>query len=102
METVALVGRVGDSRRRAGASGAGRGCVRERDYGLRPAGWGAGESDRKPEWLTSKAGMGKPSDGRLSGGEGRVKVRIGEVGDGWGELLEEAWQWEVRGGGESG
>lgn len=29
-------------------------------------------------------------------------MRIGEVGDGWEELLEEAWQWEIRGGGEFG
>lgn len=57
--------------------------VQERGYGLRPAGWGAGESGRKPEWLSSKAGMGQASDRRLSGREGRVKEPIGEVGDGW-------------------
>lgn len=37
----------------------------------------------KPEWLSSKAGMGQPGDRRHSGGESRVKEPIGEVEDGW-------------------
>lgn len=53
-----------------------------------------------PEWLSSKAGMGQPNDRRLSGGEGRVKEPIGEVGDGWRSVWRRPE--EVRGGGEFG